>query len=305
MFKNKRYSLMLVLLVLLAATLACGLTGGEENQPPIPEETNPSQGELETMVAATMQFLAQQSTATQAAAGPQEEAPPSGEPAVPLFTFTPTVTATLTPEATNTLQPTFTPTLRANDPKVGLGSSDWHDNFTDGANWSLYSGDSDKVEIVDGRLWFTMFEPLDYSIWTISWLETKNFYLEVAAQTPSNCSGRDRYGLIFRSPDPNQGYIFSVSCDGEYRLSSWDGKDWEDIIEWDDHNAILAGPGQINRLGVMVEDKKISLYVNSYFLEAINDDTFPKSGRFGLMIASANTNDFVIAFDDMVYWELP
>ena len=60
----------------------------------------------------------------------------------------------------------------------------------------------------------------------------KNFYLELIFTTAGQCSGLDRYGVILRAPDPNQGYVFGFSCDGRYRLFIWDGSRYKAIQEW-------------------------------------------------------------------------
>ena len=77
-----------------------------------------------------------------------------------------------------------------------------------------------------------------------------NFYLEIQGTSGDSCQGKDRYGLIFRAPDPNQGYLFGISCDGFYRLRAWDGEKFSGLISWRQSEYIHTGPNQTNRIGV-------------------------------------------------------
>ena len=49
-----------------------------------------------------------------------------------------------------------------------------------------------------------------YETWSLSWEELTNFYLEITGTFGDDCSGKDRYGMIFRAPDTSEGYLISV-----------------------------------------------------------------------------------------------
>lgn len=286
--KNLKWILILAL-VLALTQLACGLGA------PTPQA---DQNQLDTMVAETMSALQLQGTATAAAQSDQGQ-PAEGseaETATPEDTATPTVT--LTPTAT------ITPTTPPDDPKKSLGSPDWEDHFDNSSNWTLFDSSTTKTEIKNSRFLFTMYDTLNYSEWTVTWHKAKDFYMEVTATTPNKCSGKDRYGLFFRAPDPSQGYVYTFSCDGSYRLSSWDGKTFNDLVKWTTSDHILSGGSKSNRIGIWVDGENFRLYANGKLLGEVSDDLFKGESRFGLAVAAANTEDFTVTFDDLLYWEL-
>ena len=53
----------------------------------------------------------------------------------------------------------------------------------------------------------------------------------------------------------------------------------------------------------MASGNNISLYVNGKFLATIEDNTYLNEGLFGFALASANTPEFTVIFDDLMYWE--
>jgi hypothetical protein len=218
---------------------------------------------------------------------------------------TETPTASPTPENTPDGTATITLTPDVNDPKNSLGNATFSDAFENGSSWFEYSTSQSSVSVEGGELLYTIYQNQQGSIWTLSWMEVKNYYVEVIAETPTTCSGKDRYGIIFRAPDTDQGYIYAFSCDGSYRLSSWDGSLWTVLVNWTSSDAINAGPNQINRVGVWVEDQQIKLYANNVLLNQLQDNKFDGENRMGLVLGSENTNDFTVRFDNFRYWALP
>jgi hypothetical protein len=112
-----------------------------------------------------------------------------------------------------------------------------------------------------------------------------------------------RYGVIFRT-DADEGYLFGFTCDGQYSLRMWDGEQFTALIDWTYSPYILAGAGQINRMGLAVEGSEFSLYANGYYLDQVQDSTYDE-GRFGLFVGSKDGESFVVAVDEIAYWILP
>ena len=110
--------------------------------------------------------------------------------------------------------------------------------------------------------------------------------------------------MIFRAPDPEQGYLVGISCDGSYRVRTWDGENFEELVGWQPSEHILTGKDQANRLGVMADGSKLSVYINGHLVDEIQDDTYSK-GKFGTFIASDNTPNFSVAVSKAAYWDLP
>ena len=327
MSRKNFYLLGLILIIIGLASLACFSSAAPETQaPPPPPNTDP--GAIDTQIAAEVLTIeaanagddtaAVQTVAaalTQTAivvaedlaletmvaqtltAGAVQQASPTQTPPPPTSTFTPTVTQTSTAIPT----PTFAP----GDPATTLGEPNFREEFNTETNWSPYETSNSRAEISGGKFIFTK-KVLELGTrWTVSWPTIEDYYIEVSAQTPNICAGTDRYGIIFRAPDPSSGYIFTLTCDGRYRLWSWDGSDTVILVDWTSHSAINAGGNQINRLGVWVVGNTIKLYANGVELTTLTDNQFIGEYRYGLAIGSGETEPFTVIFDNLMYWELP
>lgn len=292
--KTRSQKIILLSAATVMMSLACLLT---PTATPVVDE----QAQLNTMVAETVAAIALQETAT--AAAQQQLASDTPFPSATIDPELVTPTETATQAATETPTVTVTSTPPGEDPKKKLGNPSWHDRFDAASHWSLYDSSTTKTEIKDGQFFFTMYSKLNYSEWTVSWLKVKDFYMEVTVKAPS-CSGKDRYGLLFRAPDTTQGYIYNFSCDGSYRLSTWDGKNFVDLVKWTTSDHIVSGADQSNRMGVWVKGSKIILYSNGHLLTEVTNNKYSGESRFGLTIASANTQNLVVVFDDLMYWVL-
>jgi hypothetical protein len=215
-----------------------------------------------------------------------------------------TISATPTPSATQTPTQTLIPTLADEDPRVKLGNSTWKTTFKDDSTWYTFETDQTSFEIEDNTLVMTAKKSNSYENWSMAWPVLTDFYLEITGTTGDSCSGKDRYGLIFRAPDPEQGYLVGISCDGSFRIRTWDGENFEELRGWQSSEHILTGEDQTNRLGVMADGSDISVYINGHLVEEIQDDSYSK-GSFGTFIASDNTPDFTVSVSEAAYWDLP
>lgn len=254
----------------------------------VPAQNTPAAGNLETLPA----------TSTP---------PPSS---TPLPSDTPTVTPTV-PSATPTPIPSATlpPTATTIDPKAGLGEPDWQDQFASAGNWPLYTDEHVEMSVQSNQLRLSALQAnpsKPYDAWMLSWPTLTNFYLQAAFTTGSECSGRDRYGLLARAPgfDPISAYIFGVSCDGRYALRIWNGSKYTMLIEWTPSEHIKQGPDQTNILGLRAEGTTLTLSVNDRLLYSLEDDTF-SNGYFGLFVGAAQTDGFTVYVSEVSYWELP
>jgi hypothetical protein len=212
---------------------------------------------------------------------------------------TPTPTDTLTP----TQPPSATPTPVIGDPKLTLGTPTWRATF-DKSTWYLFSDPQSSFEIEDGKLVITAKQANNFETWSLSWPDLENFYIEVTVTTGSQCSSKDRYGMIVRAPDTSHGYLFGISCDGAFRVRAWDGKAFTTLHEWETSDRIEKGPDQTNRLGVLANGEELSLYINGVLAAEIDDDTYP-AGTFGLFIAANQTAGFTVEVSQVMYWNLP
>ncbi len=230
---------------------------------------------------------------------PTEPTPTETPTAEPTATETPT--SSPTPSPTTTLQPT--PTLGSGDPRASLNNPTWTDDFADSSDWNLYSDDHVRFELGDHTLIMTAFNPNFYNGWIMSWRQADNFYLETTADF-GTCSGRDAFGLMFRAPTASKGYLFGVSCIGEYVLRVWDGEHMTNLTTWTAQSVIPSGSNATHRIGVWATGDEISLYAEGVFLRQLTDSTFDE-GLFGLFISSGSTPNFMANVHEIAYWDLP
>ena len=215
----------------------------------------------------------------------------------------PTIPPTLQVTPTPTVTEAPTVTTVASDPREKLGKSNWKDSFANGDNWPLFDDDHVTMKVSNGQLQMTSLNADKWNSWMLTSQTLANYYLEGTA-SPGGCSGLDHYGLMVRAPDENQGYLYAFSCDGQYSLTKWNGKFSVRLVEWTQSDLIQAGPDKTNRLGIMAQGSKLSLYANGNLLTEVVDSSYPMGG-FGVFIGAVVTPGFTVTFDQLEYWVLP
>jgi hypothetical protein len=225
----------------------------------------------------------------------------------PEFTATPPPpTATEVPPTATTVPPTPTPTSTpfSGDPEEILGKPDGKDTFDNDNNWTLFDNDCYKSEIKEGMYWMEAKGLAQMSCWEVTWPEIQNYYYQVLVEMPDKCDPNDRFGLFFRAPDDERGYLFGLTCDGRYSMTYWDGNETGVVVDFATDDAIKDEPGEINRIGVIVDGNHYSLYANGIFLQKAEDDTFLRSGKIGFFVRAATEESFSTRFDDLGVWLL-
>jgi hypothetical protein len=232
--------------------------------------------------------------------GETEEAPPT-ETLVPTNTPEPSEI----PPSPTTLGATAVPTVDPENPKAALGSPALHERFDNGNNWEEFDIPQAKMDIAGGEMLFTIKSKNTATRWSVTWMQAQDYYMEVTANTPASCSGKDRYGLFFRAPDPNQGYIFMLTCDGTYTLVKWDGSNWNILINYTNNTNINQGGNATNLIAVYAKGNEFKFYANDKLLTTITDNSYLNNSRYGVVVGSTNTDNFTVRFDDLKYWTLP
>jgi hypothetical protein len=244
---------------------------------------------------------------------PTETQPPQPEqPTATVEPPQPTATVEAAAVATATQPAGPTATLAAGDPRSRLGAPSSTDSMDSEFGWIWPTG-SDKftrgsfgsgvqtITALGEKDGWRMANPLgrDFS----------NIYLEGTIKT-NTCAGSDHYGLIVRVPavsEPDQGYLFGVTCDGRYSLRRWNAEtgprgEMKVLVNWTTSSAIKTGSNQVNRLGIFTVGSRLVLYINGERVSDVNDTMFP-SGYFGVFLGSSVTPGFSIQVDEMSYWE--
>ncbi|MEM5774007.1 MAG: hypothetical protein AAGU05_03325 [Anaerolineaceae bacterium] len=267
------------------------------DQPVLPEETEPAQTTEPTPQVIVV------ITPT-----------PTPEPIIE--TEQPTEAVTEAPTEAPTEEPTPEVTRTSDqDPRLKLGSPDSTDPMDSNELWNWPLGDQEftSINFEDGFMKLTA-KKVEAG-WRLPMVPAvTDMYVEMTVRT-GKCVDDDNYGIIFHVPvfnRPDQGYLFSVSCDGAYRLTRWDGRagangqGWR-LVDWTYSDHINAGADEVNRIGVMSKDNRFYLYANGYLLNddfTLEDKDVPfTTGHFGVFAAARQTKNFTIYIDEISYWD--
>jgi hypothetical protein len=206
-----------------------------------------------------------------------------------------------------TPRPSVTPTLSPEDPRNVLGDPTWRDSFDSSTNWSLFDTECFTSDIYDSKYWMNSNVAPSATCWEVTWPKIQNFYLETISNTVGECAGTDRYGLFFRGPDSSQGYLFGLTCDGQYGMARWDPEEeqWVWFAEFTESEYINEGPAQTNRFGVWATGSQFGLYINGNLVKTVEDETFLEPGLIGYFIGATETEGFQVSYDEIVYWNEP
>lgn len=229
---------------------------------------------------------------------------PTNTPLPPPPTLQPTETSAPTQPPEPTITPSVTPTTNPGDPALSFGDPSWQDNLDTAKNFYLFESDNTKIEDEGGSLGLTGVNANGWLGWSLTYAQNpQDFYLEYTFQTRT-CSGADIYGMVFRANKENAGYFFGVTCDGRYNLYARDFNNNIDneLIALKSSAAIRSGADQANRLGVLAQGSKLSLYVNGTLVDEINDSNYA-SGYFGAFIAANQTTGFRVELDQIKLWK--
>ena len=224
-----------------------------------------------------------------------------------------TLTYTPTPEPSPTPAPTATPTAVPptptmvpieGDPITFLGNPSGVDNFDTFNNWTLFNTKCFQSEITGSQYVMTANGLPGVACWEFSWPLLENFYLETLVEMPETCQALDRFGVIFRAPDNNQGYLYGYTCDGQFTLTAWNGEETSVLVPLTASNAINTSPGATNRMGLLVEGADTYLYANGLFLAQARDITYLEPGKIGYYVRAATEEPFTVAYDYLKIWVL-
>ena len=196
------------------------------------------------------------------------------------------------------------PPVIEGDPATVLGDPDGVEDFNNDNNWTTFTSPCFNTDISGGQFVMTANGLAGQACWEVSWPQLGNFYIETTLQMPQTCQPQDRFGLLFRAPDTNRGYLYGYNCAGEYTLTIWDGTETTVLAPLTESAAILNTPGAVNRMGLLAFEENLSLYINGIYLETVQDFTFVDEGRLGYFVRAATENPFTVRYDQLRVWVL-
>jgi len=240
-------------------------------------------------------------------------APPLPATRTPPPSATPSLTLTPVPTWTATIGPTVTPTappLPTDDPRFGLGldlsAPDYRDGF-DRLTWGELSDPGAVNTLTDGGLKASDLLADAYIWWsaTLPDAAAGDFYAEVTAVIQA-CRGKDAAGFAVRigGVNLNSGYALEVSCDGHYRVRKFHEGAVAVLRDWMAAEAIVQGPQATNRLGLLANGDRITVFANGMALGPPLQDADLFYGTFGLYAFARETPGVVVTFDDFSVWHL-
>ena len=304
-----------VLILIALALSACNLMG-PQTDPIVPTATLPElepEKPLEEMATPTsVEVLAPTATTVEEAA---TEPTATEEPVVEEES---TLEPTEEPEPTNTpVPPTATSVPDSGDPAVDNGSPKWMEEFSStGITSFIQDEDWFSIGIVkDGGLEFTA-KQSQIPAWRMAGTgkgPLGEAYVETTIQNMVCNSDADSSGLYFRVPNvssPDQGYLFGITCGGDYYLWRWNGNaipegKMDTIIDLTYSDLLNVGVGATNRIGITRENSgRMVLYINGKTVNYYTSETF-MGGYFGVFVRAASPNTFTVKVDSVAYWDNP
>ncbi len=257
--------------------------------------STPDMSLVSTKVAATLAAAQTQTLPTITSQAVADTPEPQPQTDTPEPTQTPTATATATPPA--------------GDPAVSLGEPEFYETFSSGTSFGLsepYEDDAVMIKVENCAMVFNSLRAKAGIRWRLTSRNSQNLYLEGTFKT-MNCTCADQYGLVVRAPTYSDGigYYFGVTCSGQYYLLRWDAGGQNSLVNLTTESKILAGPNQVNRLGIMASGKTIRLYVNGNLVKELEDDGISGAGYIGAFVSARDDPAFTVHLEELKLWTLP
>ncbi len=183
----------------------------------------------------------------------------------------------------------------------GGGQLPWSDDFSDPASgWQAESDASAEVGYYEGVMRLLVKVP-NRLAWASAGREFSDFHLAVEA---TQVAGPDdnEYGILVRVRDADHFYRFSISGDGYYQVSKYDGEEWVVLSgDWTPSDAIRMGVAT-NLLEVVCQGTTMTFLANGVTLTQVEDRSYPR-GDVGLYAGSFFEPGVEVHFDDLIVTE--
>lgn len=183
----------------------------------------------------------------------------------------------------------------------GGGQLPWSDDFSDPASgWQAESDASAEVGYYEGVMRLLVKVP-NRLAWASAGREFSDFHLAVEA---TQVAGPDdnEYGILVRVRDADHFYRFSISGDGYYQVSRYDGEEWVVLSgDWTPSDAIQMGVAT-NLLEVVCQGTTMTFLANGVTLTQVEDRSYPR-GDVGLYAGSFFEPGVEVHFDDLIVTE--
>jgi hypothetical protein len=192
-----------------------------------------------------------------------------------------------------------TPPLR----EVQLGEEIMADSFDAVGDWDTLDEDGAYLNVEDG-VYRGILNWRGRYLWGVNGEVHTDAVLEVDMQFGAD----DRLttgGIICRASPQNtgEGYYFLISVDGRFSIRRGIGNSADELVTWQEHEAIHTA-GQMNRLRAVCVGDMLQFFVNGEYLTRIRDETH-RRGYTGLAIGMPlnGVQAGNVTFDNLQVWE--
>jgi hypothetical protein len=179
----------------------------------------------------------------------------------------------------------------------GEGALPWSDDFSNPTSgWKTESDSSAEVAYQNGAMRIFVKTPNSLA-WASAGRTFSDLRLTVEA---TQVAGPDdnEYGVLMRMQDPDHFYLFSISGDGYYLVSKYDGKERENLTgDWSTSDAIHRGAAT-NTLEVICQGSTMTFVVNGVQLAQIEDADY-RTGDIGLYAGTFFEPGAEVHFDNL------
>ena len=221
---------------------------------------------------------------------PQAAAAPTATPALSPQPSRPPPFPTPLASATPTPPPSPTPTP---DISTGLGEVLFQDDFAQDRGWTLRAGQGGAVSLLPGRLVVAVHNPGAMLFSLSPAPATADFYLEAELRTEL-CGQEDEFGLMVRVRPNLDHYLFSLTCDGQARVSRFVAGQEAALVPLTRTGAALPGAPAVNRLAVLARGDQFYFLVNEVEVFSLREASL-FSGGFGLAARSRRSPQVTVS----------
>ena len=202
---------------------------------------------------------------------------------------------TLVPTPTFTPEPIPSPTA---DIASGLGTILFHDDFSQDQGWLALHSNLGGSSLYDGRFSLSVRQAHAFYTALSPVKEFTDGYLEVVVRALL-CTDDDEFGLMFRV-DPSGGhYRFTLTCQGEARVTRVSDGSEVAVIPKTITNALIPGLLIDNRLGVIADGDRFRFFINSEEVFSAHDPGL-RWGRLGLIVHARRSGQTTASFDNFI-----
>jgi len=177
----------------------------------------------------------------------------------------------------------------------------WSDDFSDpSSGWQAESDASAEVGYHEGMMRILIKAP-NRLAWASAGRKFSDFHLTVEA---TQAAGPDdnEYGVLVRMQDTEHFYRFSISGDGYYLASKYDGEEWEPLSgDWI-HSDVIRPGAATNLLEVIAQGATMTLFANGVQLIQVEDTDYSR-GDIGLYAGSFFEPGVEVHFDNLTITE--